>query len=112
MLGSFGSDQLAELHRWHGFPTMLGACHWIVLGRKPMGSQQGRFLLKQWESQRLCMALDPQTWILAGHSTVMTLVDTPAPAISSTQVRDFLDQAKWDALKGALAPNVLAELKQ
>lgn len=106
-----GSDQLADLHRWKGFPQILGACHWIVLGRKPMGSQQGRFLLKQWEQQKLCMALDPDHWILSGHASVLTLVDTPAPAISSTQIREYMEKARWEELKGALAPGVLDELK-
>lgn len=106
-----GSDQLAELHRWKGFPQLLGACHWIVLGRKPMGSQQGRFLLQQWESRKLCMPVGTDHWLLSGHPTVMTLVDTPAPAISSSQVRDFIEKSRWDALQNALAPGVLAELK-
>jgi nicotinate-nucleotide adenylyltransferase len=76
-----GSDQLAKLEQWNRFPEVLDLCDWIVLER--VGHEDHRTLPEH-----------------------MVRVHTPAKAISSTQVREFLAMNRFEELKSVLPRSV------
>lgn len=118
-----GVDQLSQLHVWHRFPELLGSAHWIVLARKDsaknLPGETAMQTLRQWEASGL-IRKDPRAgadeWICSGN-THLKLVPTPAPAMSSSEIREEIsrssDRGKLKAsLEGWLLPSVLAYLME
>jgi nicotinate-nucleotide adenylyltransferase len=92
-----GTDQLARFHTWHRYRELLSLCHWIVLARKPEGDRQAQKTLADWQGSGLAESAGPHVWRLmprqtpAGRSPKsMILVETSAPALSSTGIREAL----------------------
>jgi len=86
-----GSDQLENFSQWARFPDILGYVHWIILNRKE-GNDDSLRVLQQWKESNLMSAISgrSQSWMtrIAGQSpTQIRLVETPARAISSSEVR-------------------------
>lgn len=71
-----GIDQICELPRWYRFPELLGLCPWLVLARKGENHVEAHLMISQWS----------QSGLISPHS--FQIVPTPAPAISSTQLRE------------------------
>jgi nicotinate-nucleotide adenylyltransferase len=102
-----GTDQLRQLPKWHRFPEVLNLSHWIVLERK---SEAGAGpTLAEWEASSL-LRRDGNEWRTPG-GTVLKAVPTPAPALSSTEVRETLTRQGKPA-DDTLLPEVSTYLMQ
>lgn len=84
-----GTDQISALHQWYRFPEVLKLAHWIVLVRKPTGELPAVQTLKSWESGGLLRLTDEglKTWSVNGTPFYIQIVETPAPEISSAELR-------------------------
>ena len=109
-----GADQLRDLPRWSKFPEILGLSHWIVLERKPKGAEQAQAVLREWAASGLIRP-DPlgpgdRSWrTLSG--TVIRRTETPARAVSSTQIREEIGRS-GEPTPYSLLPAVISYLKQ
>ncbi|MEN9722329.1 MAG: hypothetical protein RJB38_315 [Pseudomonadota bacterium] len=121
-----GSDQFLSLEKWSQFPEVLGRCHWIVLHRKGSPGHT------QDETQAQCARLElsglikrdltgPNQWIIAprlvrdSSEKHLVLVETEAPALSSTAIREKLARKappRELIQHGLLAPSVLDYLME
>jgi len=106
-----GADQLAALPTWHRFPELLTLCHWIVLERKPQGSQLARQTLQEWEASGLVQAKDASTWESTKAKYLIQIVPTEAKDVSSTQIRETIART-GEPPADSLLPGVLAYLKE
>lgn len=111
-----GTDQLQALSSWHRFPEILSLSHWLVLARKPDGAKPALQTLAEWEASGLARRAagnGPQgqpAWQLKG-GTHLLLVETRAPALSSSQIRENLAKSGLPP-ENSLALEVWAHLKQ
>ncbi len=97
-----GTDQLEALSTWYRFPELLGLCHWIVLERKPNGSEKGQHeeTLRQWQASGLVRPIGTHAWsIHTGANSasqmgdaVIQLVPTPARALAARDIRETLQR--------------------
>lgn len=111
-----GADQVLSLERWDRFPTLLGRCHWIVLLRKGLEHAEAtiRQKLNEWESVGL-MQRDPRegaAWTIsesltAGRKLRLELVETEAPEVSSTRIRE--EAARTGDMTKALAEGWISD---
>jgi nicotinate-nucleotide adenylyltransferase len=106
-----GTDQLAALPTWHRFPELLSLCHWIVLERKPKGSQLARQTLQEWETSGLVRAKDSHAWESTQSGYLIQIVPTEAKDVSSTQIRESIART-GEPPADSLLPGVLAYLKE
>ncbi len=108
-----GADQLALFHTWNRFPELLGLCHWIVTCRKPGGEDLARETLRHWESGALIRSQgETGLWRVGGESgTCLKLVQTPAPELSSTQIREEIARS-GNPPSESLSPEVNQYLKR
>ena len=100
-----GTDQLEQIHRWARFPEVLSLSDWIVLIRRPKKlADLEKILQKYVTEQVLHPTPDPREFKIARDGTVRTLVlvETEAPEISSTQIRE-----KWSLGQKAIVENLL-----
>lgn len=104
-----GTDQLAKLSTWHRFPELLGLCHWIVLERKLQHLEIASKTLQKWASGGLIRQKNERQWITR-FGTLLQIVPTEAPGISSTAVRETLTKT-GEPPENSLLPEVLAYLK-
>ena len=108
-----GADQLSQLDTWYRFPEVLGLCHWIIIARKPNGEDLAGQTLAQWEASGLIRKTNESNlWETQNTSTntILTLVATDAPAVSSTDIRQAI--ARYGAApEKTLLPEVEAYLK-
>jgi nicotinate-nucleotide adenylyltransferase len=112
-----GTDQLHKLHTWHRFPEVLGLCHWIILERRNVSEASGP-VLTQWEASGL-IRREGNGWRtterLGGaagslpQGGFLLPVPTPAPALSSTAIRESLARS-GNPPDEALLPEVLTHL--
>jgi len=109
---AIGTDQLTELASWHRFPEILDLCHWIVLARKPDGTVRARAGIRALEDRGLARASGDGTWRVgtAGART-LKIVETPAPALSSTEIRRRI-ALNGDLPEGVLPPDLTRYLKE
>jgi nicotinate-nucleotide adenylyltransferase len=103
-----GTDQLENLPQWHRFPDVLGLCHWIVLERK--SAPHGGKTFSEWEASGLVARVSDHLWRFKAGGTTMTLVPTPAPALSSTAIREQIART-GEPPEAQLPPGVYAYLK-
>jgi nicotinate-nucleotide adenylyltransferase len=83
-----GTDQFNALRAWGRFPELLKLSDWIVLLRKPDLSAHEE-TLKQFVSESILSAsADPREWRITGSSRVLRFVETEAPEVSSTRIRE------------------------
>ncbi len=111
-----GADRLSTLSHWHRFGELLELCHWIVLERRPEGNLAARQTLRDWEASGLARAEvqgpdSDSRWILRGGKTQLALVQTPARAVSSTQIREAIARTGQPP-EGSLSPEVSDQLKR
>ena len=101
-----GTDQLERLPTWHRFPEVLGLSHWIVLARKG-GDPEGawRQTLAQWQGSGLVRAEGNGVWRVRSSDTIIQSVPTPAPALSSTWIRESLARS-GNPPEGSIPPDV------
>ncbi len=83
-----GTDQFQSLRSWSRFPDVLKLSDWIVLLRKPVtGIHEST--LREFASQSILTATpDAQEWQITGSPRVLRFVETDAPEISSTRIRE------------------------
>ena len=110
-----GADRLGTLLQWHRFPEILKLCHWLVIERRPSGSSDSRQVLTEWEASGLAKAErtgpgSDRRWTLTGGMT-LELVETPARAVSSTQIREEIGRTGLISAE-LLPPGVLDYLKR
>ncbi len=106
-----GADQLEQLPTWHRFPEVLALSHWIILERKQSTQENARRILSTWESSGLIeLTSNESVWKVSRSSFFITLVSTPAPAISSTKIRESIVRTGAPPAD-TLLPDVLAYLK-
>jgi nicotinate-nucleotide adenylyltransferase len=103
-----GADQLVALPTWHRFPELLTLCHWIVLERKPQGSQLARQTLQEWEASGLVKAQGPNSWETTRKPEfTIQIVPTEAKDVSSTQIREAIART-GEPPADSILPGVLA----
>ncbi len=110
-----GADQLQALPSWHRFPEVLHLAHWLVLERKPDGSEKIAQTLAQWSIQGLVRRQSGPTdasskgdWTLPG-GTLLRVRLTQAPALSSQEIRATLVK-KGQPPEDSLSPGILSYL--
>lgn len=118
-----GTDQLRDLPRWHRFPHLLGLCHWIVLERKGQSEEQLRAALRPLLEAGLLRPQGDGTLLeyeisegalelpRRGHPKRLTLVATPAPALSSSEIREAIART-GNPPENSLLPIVEAYLRK
>ncbi len=82
-----GADQFQDLPAWHRFPEILSLCHWIVLQRKPNGSDLAQKTLQLLSASGLIEPVRTDLWKVRNSTAVIHSVATDAPDLSSTQIR-------------------------
>jgi len=90
-----GTDQLAQLHSWFGFPEILNLCHWIVLDRKHTPTEVRHAAENQISSliqsglllSRETTSDSPLWTCSANGKSTFRWVPTSARGISSTEIR-------------------------
>lgn len=105
-----GSDQLPELFKWHRFPDLLAQSHWIILERKPHGSELARKTLQEWQSSGLVKPIHSTLWQVTNTPAFLTLVPTEATSVSSTLIREAIARTGAPPA-GSLLPEVDRYLK-
>jgi nicotinate-nucleotide adenylyltransferase len=109
-----GTDQLEKFHTWHRFPDILGLCHWIVLERKASTPSAGasagigRKVLSVLEGSGL-LSVESDGYRVRKGGTFIQVFPTPAPAVSSTQIRESLARS-GNPPEGSILPEVGAYL--
>jgi len=101
-----GSDQLLDLNKWHRFQDLLKLCHWIVLKRKPIPETQVSRVLEQLAASGILRgSSDHQfgAYQITGSSTHLRVIETPAPELSSSQIRAEIQR------RGEIPRNVVTE---
>ena len=84
-----GTDQFLSFRSWNRFPEVLSLCDWIVLLRKPQGMDAVAALLRSFQGENLLQSTpDPREWRITGSGRVVRFVETDAPEISSTKIRE------------------------
>ena len=106
-----GADQLLQLHTWHRFPEILTLCHWIVIERKSKQAAQSEQRLQEWEASGILRKAQNQSWQLRGSAHFIQQVQTEAPDLSSTQIRESIVRT-GEPPSGSLLPKVVEYLKQ
>jgi nicotinate-nucleotide adenylyltransferase len=102
-----GLDQLLNLPSWNYFPDLLRAANWIVLERKPSSRDLVERAIQPLASSGLLEGLGANEWkipgtpIGQGKKRILRLIETEAPMVSSTYVRETI------ARTGAPPPNLL-----
>jgi nicotinate-nucleotide adenylyltransferase len=107
-----GADQLEKLSAWHRFPEILHLCHWIVLLRRPDGETKAAETIQKWTASGLLKPAAGETtqeWETR-QGTRLTLVQTKAPLISSTYIRETIGRTGTPP-PDALLPDVHSYLK-
>ena len=116
----FGSDQFLNWNRWSRFPEVIQLANWIVLLRK------GNSLSKLKEQiERLASSGIPFQRQLSDHGLPLLhynpasaqrgwieFIDTPAPEISSTFIREKIQSGEIASVETLLTPAVYSYLKQ
>ncbi|HUP57513.1 MAG TPA: hypothetical protein VM598_08690, partial [Bdellovibrionota bacterium] len=103
-----GIDQLAALPTWHRFPEVLTLSHWIVLRRR--GSGPAGEALSPLLASNLLKPAGPETWSVSSGTTLLKLVDTDAPELSSTSIRQAIGRG-GRVPKSSMIPAASAYLK-
>jgi nicotinate-nucleotide adenylyltransferase len=102
-----GTDQFAALASWARFPGVLGMTDWIVLLRKPGGMDAVRDVLHSFTGQSvLTPTPDPLEWSVTGTLRLMRFVETDAPMVSGTSIREALESGKRDQVIGQVPSSV------
>lgn len=83
-----GTDQFESLKSWSRFPHVLSLADWIVLLRKPVAGTHEASLREFVSQSILSPTPDPREWRITGSSRVLRFVETDAPEISSTKIRE------------------------
>jgi nicotinate-nucleotide adenylyltransferase len=96
-----GTDQFTSLASWGQFPAVLGMTDWIVLLRRPDGMDAVREALPSFVARNiLAPTTDSLEWSVAGTSRIMRFVETDAPMVSGTSIREALESGKRDQVIG------------
>jgi len=105
-----GTDQLAGLPRWHRFPDILGLCHWLVLKRKGTEHSGMKEALAPLLASNLIKAVDDARFAVVSVDRLLQLVETDAPELSSTQIRQAIAKS-GQVPENSVTPEVEAYLK-
>jgi nicotinate-nucleotide adenylyltransferase len=83
-----GTDQFQALKSWSRFPDVLKLSDWIVLLRKPESIPHEATLKELVSSSILSATPDAREWRINGSDKVLRFVETDAPEVSSTKIRE------------------------
>ncbi len=104
-----GTDQLIDLPRWKGFSDLLEAAHWIILRRKGH-FENSAAVLSQWSDQGLIQQTAADQYKTLKTNKIFRFVDTPAPELSSTHIREQLN-LQMPLPAGLLPDSIISYLK-
>lgn len=110
-----GSDQLEQIHLWVRFPEVLALCDWIVLLRKPKKLDDLRSTLQKLVTdQVLSPTSNPREFKIKGssHARVLCVVDTEAPELSSTYIREKIALGKKEEVRELLSPEIWSYIER
>jgi nicotinate-nucleotide adenylyltransferase len=103
-----GTDQFASLGSWARFPRVLGLADWIVLLRKPDGMETIHPAISRFAAENLIASTaDPREWRVTGSPRVIRFVETEAPMVSGTSIREALESGKKETVRGHVPKPVL-----
>jgi nicotinate-nucleotide adenylyltransferase len=103
-----GTDQFAAWRSWAQFPRLLGLSDWIVLLRKPNGMETIRAALESFTADGvIAPSPDPMEWNVTGTPRVIRFVETEAPMVSGTRIREALESGKVGQVQEFLPEPVL-----
>ena len=100
-----GADQFLKLEQWSHFPEVLGMCDWIVLLRKPHTLDSLNPMIKKFVQEQVLKPTGNDHEFLTFGKRLM-LVETVAPEVSSTWIREQIALNNWDGVKHFIAPVV------
>ena len=110
-----GTDQLEQIDRWGRFPEVLSLSDWIVLLRKPKSLESIQPTLQKLVKEHvLTSTADPREFKIMrnGKTRMLAIVNTDAPAVSSTHIREKLTLGKKDEVISLLPPPVMAYIER
>jgi nicotinate-nucleotide adenylyltransferase len=103
-----GTDQFLSLRSWNRFPDVLSLSDWIVLLRKPQGMDSIAELLRDFQGENVLQSTpDLREWRVVGSNRVVRFVDTDAPEISSTTLRENFALGKKKENTAWISPRVI-----
>jgi nicotinate-nucleotide adenylyltransferase len=82
-----GTDQLETLERWSRFPEVLSLCDWIVLLRAPGGRTRAEAAAQKLVTLGVLQSGKEPSEFTIGRRRLV-LVETEAPELSSTLIRE------------------------
>jgi len=105
-----GTDQFTQLRSWNRFPEVLKLSDWLVLLRKPVTGIHEE-ALKHFVAESLLVATpDPKEWRIAGSQRLLRFVETDAPEVSSTRIREQLTLRSRSPVGAESNPESIAEV--
>lgn len=100
-----GTDQFKKLEQWAKFPEVLGLSDWIVLLRKPTTLDSIASEIQSLiEKQVLRPSGNRDEYVVQGKR--MKFVETDAPEISSSLIREKIALSQWSEIDAQLDPKV------
>ena len=107
-----GTDQFAQFDKWHRFSEIVGLAHWIVLKRKGITNQVIDNALQKFKHLGILeRGPESQSFRLKNTDKLLYLVETDAPELSSTAIREQI-ALKGEPPEGVLHPKVSAYLNE
>lgn len=100
-----GTDQFQKLNQWAKFPEVLGLCDWIILIRKPLTLDAIQESIQNLVDQHILRPTGNQDEFVA-QGKRMKFVETDAPEVSSSMIREKIALNQWAEIEKWIDPNV------
>lgn len=110
-----GTDQFEKLDQWARYPEVLGMSDWIVLLRKPKKLSDLTHSLKKFSNAGWLHATTDQSQYkikVGGQIRNLTLLETEAKEIASTEVRALFARGKMDEAKAIIPEKVFEYIER
>lgn len=110
-----GTDQFADLERWGRFPEVLGLSDWIVLLRRPSRVADSEVPIQNLIKLGILQSTsDRYTFQVraGGQSRILRFVETAAPLVSSTHIREQFALGNHEAVHHLLPESVYAFIER
>ena len=110
-----GTDQFENIDQWGRFPDLLGMCDWIVLLRRPNRLADSEVAIQKLIKLGYLQATSDRFTFQIRAGTVkrvLRFVETSAPALTSTQIREQFALGKREEVLALLPEGVFSFIER